>query len=66
MPADDFAVWRDSFESVEIDGARLFLPLGDVLMDEEELRAIWINLRAAPGTTDQTARDAREPDRRAE
>ncbi|MDI6100391.1 hypothetical protein QLQ12_17425 [Actinoplanes sp. NEAU-A12] len=42
--ADDdpeFLAWRAQLPSFEMDGERLYLPTGDVPMDEEQIRQMW-------------------------
>lgn len=42
----DFRSWRDSMPSFEVDGTRLYLPSGDVPVDEAELADHWSQLHS--------------------
>jgi len=39
--AEDFVQWRDRLPSFDADGERLYLPSGDVPMDEQQLAEHW-------------------------
>jgi len=43
-----FQEWRDRLPSFELDNERLFLPTGDIPMDESQLADYWRRLKASP------------------
>jgi len=44
-----FQAWRARLPSFELDGERLYLPTGDVPMDEGQLADYWVRLTASRG-----------------
>lgn len=42
-----FLEWRDRLPSFELDGERLYLPSGDIPMDEDQVEELWKRLRSA-------------------
>lgn len=44
----EFVRWRDTLAAFELDGQRLYLPTGDIPMDEDELLEHWAKGSAAP------------------
>jgi hypothetical protein len=39
--SNEFAVWRDSLPSLDIDGERLYIRGGDILRDEDQIMFEW-------------------------
>ncbi len=48
----EFALWRDSLSTLELDGENLYLPTGDIPMDENELLELWSDRRTDGATTE--------------
>jgi hypothetical protein len=48
----DFYEWRDRLPSFELDGERLYLPTGDVPVDEEQLVEMWVRRRSTHRSDD--------------
>lgn len=45
----DFDSWRDRLPSLEVDGELLYLPAGDMLMDQQQLTEYWERAVQATG-----------------
>jgi hypothetical protein len=55
--SSEFQSWREELRSFELDGQRLYLPWGDVPMDEDQIVYHWASSHGLLGQGGETGND---------